>query len=186
MAMLHHLPDTAAALACSVAGTARAQGAKSPQVQLGGVMGSKAMLVVNGQPQMLAVGLSIDEEARQVANWVEKEKAPGKIFAISTGTSSPVCGSSMAVRERVRRAASAMRGPGRTSTLASSVANTHMRCSRMARMLCQPGRVDSEAALLWPIRITSGAERMALRRPTTRPSLVWGCRCPTVSPIGLG
>lgn len=35
--------------------------------------------------QMLAVGLSIDEEARQVANWVEKEKAPGKIFAISTG-----------------------------------------------------------------------------------------------------
>jgi len=34
---------------------------------------------------MLAVGLSIDEEARQVANWVEKEKAPGKIFAISTG-----------------------------------------------------------------------------------------------------
>ncbi|WP_413628649.1 penicillin-binding protein activator [Herbaspirillum frisingense] len=34
--------------------------------------------------QMLAVGLSIDEEARQVANWVEKEKAPGKIFAIST------------------------------------------------------------------------------------------------------
>jgi outer membrane PBP1 activator LpoA protein len=37
-------------------------------------------------PQMLAVGLSIDEEARQVANWVEKEKAPGKIFAISTGT----------------------------------------------------------------------------------------------------
>ncbi|ALU91764.1 LppC family lipoprotein [Herbaspirillum rubrisubalbicans M1] len=36
-------------------------------------------------PQMLAVGLSIDEEARQVANWVEKEKAPGKIFAVSTG-----------------------------------------------------------------------------------------------------
>jgi outer membrane PBP1 activator LpoA protein len=35
-------------------------------------------------PLMLAAGLSIDEEARQVANWVEKEKAPGKIFAIST------------------------------------------------------------------------------------------------------
>nr|WP_198982042.1 penicillin-binding protein activator [Herbaspirillum sp. ASV7] len=35
-------------------------------------------------PLMLTAGLSIDEEARQVANWVEKEKAPGKIFAIST------------------------------------------------------------------------------------------------------
>ncbi|MBO9536222.1 MAG: penicillin-binding protein activator [Herbaspirillum sp.] len=35
-------------------------------------------------PMMLTVGLSIDDEARQVANWVEKEKAPGKIFAIST------------------------------------------------------------------------------------------------------
>lgn len=53
---MHRRHFTAAALACTVAGTARAQGAKSPQVQLGGVMGSKAMLVVNGQPQMLAVG----------------------------------------------------------------------------------------------------------------------------------
>ncbi|WP_432240245.1 penicillin-binding protein activator [Herbaspirillum robiniae] len=35
-------------------------------------------------PMMLTVGLSIDDEARQVANWVEKEKAPGKIFAIAT------------------------------------------------------------------------------------------------------
>ncbi|TWC69477.1 hypothetical protein FB597_10280 [Herbaspirillum sp. SJZ099] len=35
-------------------------------------------------PMMLTVGLSIDDEARQVANWVEKEKAPGKIFAVST------------------------------------------------------------------------------------------------------
>lgn len=35
-------------------------------------------------PLMLVIGLSIDDEARQVANWVEKEKAPGKIFAIST------------------------------------------------------------------------------------------------------
>lgn len=33
---------------------------------------------------MLAAGLSIDDEARQVANWVEREKGPGKIFAIST------------------------------------------------------------------------------------------------------
>lgn len=36
-------------------------------------------------PLMLTAGLSIDDEARQVANWVEKEKAPGKIFAIATG-----------------------------------------------------------------------------------------------------
>jgi outer membrane PBP1 activator LpoA protein len=35
-------------------------------------------------PLMLAIGLSIDDEARQVANWVEKEKTPGKIFAVST------------------------------------------------------------------------------------------------------
>lgn len=35
-------------------------------------------------PLMLTIGLSIDDEARQVANWVEKEKAPGKIFAVST------------------------------------------------------------------------------------------------------
>ncbi|MBP0598233.1 penicillin-binding protein activator [Herbaspirillum sp. LeCh32-8] len=35
-------------------------------------------------PLMLTVGLSIDDEARQVANWVEKEKRPGKIFAIAT------------------------------------------------------------------------------------------------------
>jgi outer membrane PBP1 activator LpoA protein len=35
-------------------------------------------------PLMLSVGLSIDDEARQVANWVEKEKAPGKIFAVAT------------------------------------------------------------------------------------------------------
>lgn len=35
-------------------------------------------------PMMLTVGLSIDDEARQVANWVEKEKAPGKIFAVAT------------------------------------------------------------------------------------------------------
>lgn len=30
--------------------------ARAPSVQLGGVMGSKAMLVINGEPQMLAVG----------------------------------------------------------------------------------------------------------------------------------
>lgn len=36
-------------------------------------------------PNMLTVGLSIDDEARQVANWVEMEKAPGKIFVVSTG-----------------------------------------------------------------------------------------------------
>ena len=35
-------------------------------------------------PLMLTIGLSIDDEARQVANWVEKEKTPGKIFAVST------------------------------------------------------------------------------------------------------
>ncbi|WP_050479336.1 penicillin-binding protein activator [Herbaspirillum rhizosphaerae] len=34
--------------------------------------------------QMIMMGLSIEEEARQVAAWVEHEKTPGKIFAIST------------------------------------------------------------------------------------------------------
>lgn len=53
---MHRRHFTAAALACTVTGAVRAQGARPPQVQLGGVMGSKAMLVVNGQPQMLAVG----------------------------------------------------------------------------------------------------------------------------------
>ena len=37
------------------------------------------------------------------------------------------------------RAASAMRGPGRTTTSASSMPNTQMRCSRTALMLVQPG-----------------------------------------------
>ena len=48
-----------AALALTIGSGLRAQGnAAAPQVQLGGVMGSKAMLVVNGQPQMLVVGES--------------------------------------------------------------------------------------------------------------------------------
>ena len=47
-----------AALALTIAGPLRAQQGNAPQVQLGGVMGSKAMLVVNGQPQMLVVGES--------------------------------------------------------------------------------------------------------------------------------
>ncbi|WP_034298303.1 penicillin-binding protein activator [Herbaspirillum sp. RV1423] len=34
--------------------------------------------------QMLMMGLSIEDEARQVAAWVEREKTSGKIFAIST------------------------------------------------------------------------------------------------------
>ncbi|EJL89643.1 putative lipoprotein [Herbaspirillum sp. CF444] len=34
--------------------------------------------------QMVMMGLSIEEEARQVAAWVEHEKTPGKIFAVST------------------------------------------------------------------------------------------------------
>src|SRR5450830_298273 len=34
--------------------------------------------------QMIMMGLSIEEEARQVAAWVEHEKTPGKIFAVST------------------------------------------------------------------------------------------------------
>ncbi len=35
-------------------------------------------------PLMLMMGLSIEDEARQVAAWVEGEKKPGKIFALST------------------------------------------------------------------------------------------------------
>jgi outer membrane PBP1 activator LpoA protein len=35
---------------------------------------------------MLAVGLSIEDEARQVANWVHGTKPAGKAFSISTGT----------------------------------------------------------------------------------------------------
>lgn len=34
--------------------------------------------------QMLMMGLSVEDEARQVAGWVEHEKTPGKIFAVST------------------------------------------------------------------------------------------------------
>lgn len=34
--------------------------------------------------QMLMAGLSVEDEARQVASWVEREKTPGKIFAVST------------------------------------------------------------------------------------------------------
>lgn len=35
---------------------------------------------------MLVMGLSIEDEARQIASWVDHEKSPGKIFAISTKT----------------------------------------------------------------------------------------------------
>lgn len=34
--------------------------------------------------QLLMMGLSIEDEARQVAAWTEREKTPGKIFAVST------------------------------------------------------------------------------------------------------
>jgi len=34
--------------------------------------------------QMLMAGLSVEDEARQVAAWVEREKTPGKMFAVST------------------------------------------------------------------------------------------------------
>jgi len=34
--------------------------------------------------RMIMMGLSVEEEARQVATWVEREKPPGKIFAVST------------------------------------------------------------------------------------------------------
>jgi outer membrane PBP1 activator LpoA protein len=34
--------------------------------------------------QMLLIGLSIEDEARQVADWVERDKTPGKIFTIAT------------------------------------------------------------------------------------------------------
>jgi len=34
--------------------------------------------------QMLMMGLSVEDEARQVAAWVERDKGPGKIFAVST------------------------------------------------------------------------------------------------------
>ena len=36
--------------------------------------------------QMLMMGLSVEDEARQVASWVEREKKPGKIFTIATNT----------------------------------------------------------------------------------------------------
>lgn len=36
--------------------------------------------------RMIMMGLSVEEEARQVAAWVEHEKTPGKIFAVSTST----------------------------------------------------------------------------------------------------
>jgi len=37
--------------------------------------------------QLLPIGLSIEAEARQVANWVSTEQGPGKVFVIATGTS---------------------------------------------------------------------------------------------------
>ncbi|MFL9923873.1 penicillin-binding protein activator [Herbaspirillum lusitanum] len=63
--------------------------AQSGQVQKPTVALAQPDLAVESEaqlpPQMLAAGLSLEDEARQVANWVELEKAPGKIFAISTG-----------------------------------------------------------------------------------------------------
>ncbi|MBB3213585.1 hypothetical protein FHW67_002883 [Herbaspirillum sp. Sphag1AN] len=35
-------------------------------------------------PQLLFIGLSIEDEARQIALWTERDKRPGKIFTIST------------------------------------------------------------------------------------------------------
>ncbi|MDY7577445.1 penicillin-binding protein activator [Herbaspirillum sp. RTI4] len=37
--------------------------------------------------QLLLLGLSVEDEARQVAQWVEREKTPGKIFTLSTSLS---------------------------------------------------------------------------------------------------
>lgn len=37
-------------------------------------------------PKMLVVALSVEEEARQAANWTEREKTGGRIFALSTAT----------------------------------------------------------------------------------------------------
>ncbi|MGS0742419.1 penicillin-binding protein activator [Glaciimonas sp. GG7] len=38
-------------------------------------------------PMVLNIGLSIETEARQVADWVSAERGPGKVFVIATGTS---------------------------------------------------------------------------------------------------
>lgn len=35
--------------------------------------------------QMVVIGLSVEDEARQVANWAHTEKPSGKVFAVSTG-----------------------------------------------------------------------------------------------------
>jgi outer membrane PBP1 activator LpoA protein len=37
-------------------------------------------------PKMLVIALSVEEEARQAADWVEREKTGGSIFAVSTAT----------------------------------------------------------------------------------------------------
>lgn len=37
-------------------------------------------------PKMLVIALSVEEEARQAADWVEREKTGGRIFAVSTAT----------------------------------------------------------------------------------------------------
>ena len=57
------------------------------------------------------------------------------------------------------RAASAMRGPGRTTASESPGPNTHSRFSRMARMLAQPGYGTMACMLRLPIMMMSGLAR---------------------------
>ena len=51
---------------------------------LPGSTGLKAGAAQRWPAQMLMMGLAIEDEARQVAVWVEHDKKPGKIFALST------------------------------------------------------------------------------------------------------
>ena len=59
----------------------------------------------------------------------------------------------------ISRAASAIRGPGRTTVSESSGPNTHTRCSRTALMVSHPGYGTMLCMLRLPIMMRSGLAR---------------------------
>lgn len=67
--------------------TAIAQGGSvsKPTIALGHPASPGDVEIILPQ-QMLVIGLSVEDEARQVANWARAESPAGKAFAISTGT----------------------------------------------------------------------------------------------------
>ena len=99
-----------------------------------------------------AAQLSAPVELALPGHWVRPPEGEG-----AAGDS----GGAFSARQRaMMRAASAMRGPGRTTASESPGPNTHSRFSRMARMLAQPGYGTMACMLRLPIMMMSGFKQI--------------------------